>query len=439
MHLTQRKGVWYVRFDHNGKDVKLSTKETDKGIARVKALDLMRDYLTDNSKAEERESVEKRSALNLGWALQVTLTEHWQGLSYYRSLKYLVPVLQKEVGHWPLDATDYNRLRDYTKGLLKDGYAASTINKRTSAIRKAMQHMADFHGFAGRLPKVPRLEEANERIRWLRDDEEDVLFGFFRKRAFEADVDVQPEWALTLALSEFLVDTGLRLSEAFKFRVEPDGDGVYLKGGLTEDGRKKTKSGKGRSVPLTDRAKAALRVMLDSPIYATLRSGDSPKDHDRRWAWYDHRFSQSVGAGKLEDVSIHILRHTCASRLVQRGVDLYVVKNWMGHQKIETTLRYAHLAPSNLTGALAALQRKPVALTVVPTAPKGAQEQLDKVHTALIAETLGRGSVSKAELLEIVQRACSAESPTRGDSVPGTRSSPSGNDSPDHGTLRVVK
>ncbi len=40
--------------------------------------------------------------------------------------------------------------------------------------------------------------------------------------------------------------------------------------------------------------------------------------------------------------------HTCASRLVQRGVPLKVVQEWMGHKAINMTMRYAHLAPANL-------------------------------------------------------------------------------------------
>lgn len=41
--------------------------------------------------------------------------------------------------------------------------------------------------------------------------------------------------------------------------------------------------------------------------------------------------------------------------VVRRGVPLIVVKEWMGHAAIETTMRYAHLAPDNLLIALEAL------------------------------------------------------------------------------------
>lgn len=54
---------------------------------------------------------------------------------------------------------------------------------------------------------------------------------------------------------------------------------------------------------------------------------------------------------------IHTFRHTCASRLIQAGVDLHRVMKWMGHMDIKTTLRYADLAPKDLNEGLAALER----------------------------------------------------------------------------------
>jgi site-specific recombinase XerD len=53
----------------------------------------------------------------------------------------------------------------------------------------------------------------------------------------------------------------------------------------------------------------------------------------------------------------YVRRHTCASRLVQRGASLQVVQEWMGHKSIKVTLRYAHLAPSNLFAAAGLLEK----------------------------------------------------------------------------------
>ncbi len=49
-----------------------------------------------------------------------------------------------------------------------------------------------------------------------------------------------------------------------------------------------------------------------------------------------------------EKIHFHSLRHTYATWLVEGGVDLYRVKELMGHSSFQTTMRYAHLASDNL-------------------------------------------------------------------------------------------
>ena len=53
---------------------------------------------------------------------------------------------------------------------------------------------------------------------------------------------------------------------------------------------------------------------------------------------------------------LHALRQTCASRLVNAGIDLYVIKEWLGHSSIQVTERYAHLAPQKLAHAALKLE-----------------------------------------------------------------------------------
>jgi site-specific recombinase XerD len=52
---------------------------------------------------------------------------------------------------------------------------------------------------------------------------------------------------------------------------------------------------------------------------------------------------------------LHAFRHTYASRLVQRGVDLYTVMQLMGHSTFKVTERYAHLNPQKLLEAVKVL------------------------------------------------------------------------------------
>ena len=56
--------------------------------------------------------------------------------------------------------------------------------------------------------------------------------------------------------------------------------------------------------------------------------------------------SRRAGIGH---VSCHAFRHTCATRLINAGVDLPTVKAWLRHASIATTMRYIHGA--DLSGA----------------------------------------------------------------------------------------
>lgn len=57
-------------------------------------------------------------------------------------------------------------------------------------------------------------------------------------------------------------------------------------------------------------------------------------------------------AGINDLTKLHTLRHTFASHLVMKGVDLPTVMKLMGHSDIQTTMIYAHLAPDHLAGAV---------------------------------------------------------------------------------------
>jgi integrase len=63
----------------------------------------------------------------------------------------------------------------------------------------------------------------------------------------------------------------------------------------------------------------------------------------------------SAACGFPDVTKIHSLRHTFASHLVMKGVDLPTVQKLLGHADIQTTMVYSHLAPDHLVTAVGKL------------------------------------------------------------------------------------
>ena len=64
-------------------------------------------------------------------------------------------------------------------------------------------------------------------------------------------------------------------------------------------------------------------------------------------------FKRAVRAtGLNNNIHFHTLRHSFASRLAQKGVSLFVIKELLGHEDIKTTQIYSHLQTENLTEAI---------------------------------------------------------------------------------------
>jgi len=110
---------------------------------------------------------------------------------------------------------------------------------------------------------------------------------------------------------------------------------------------KKTKDGNDRYITITERVKSILQELelekhntdLVIPNSLGTQYGQMPK----QWqATVDKLIRNNSKAGRNK-ITTHSLRHTHASWLAQAGVDILHIKQQLGHKKIETTMRYAHL------------------------------------------------------------------------------------------------
>lgn len=302
---------------------------------------------------------EPKKALTLGDILDRTYREHWSRLACRVVMNHVVNLLTRDLGHRPIERVDYAWLKGWCEDWIKAGTSPSTCNRRMAAVGKAMRE-AHARKEVAEIPKhFPHYSEKKYvRERYMSDAEEVKALEWLTRMASDDEADKREGWTYVRHLMVFLLDTGFRFSESFKFTLE--GTQADLAHGCT-------KNTIGRRVPLTKRALEAARYLLQSPIHRELALDCIRKREKAAWDWCDHRFARcmlAIGANTERTtrngrLTIHGMRHTCASRLVQRGIDLYVVQKWMGHSSIKITERYAKLRKDQFLMAVEALGEMP--------------------------------------------------------------------------------
>ncbi len=371
-HLYRRaeSGPFYVEFaGSNGKRKRLSTGKSIESEAHVVARRLVTDDRLTHGNAASNNT--------LGDALKVTLEKVWDGQKSGPEKRKMVGKIAREIGHWPVTAITHDRLRDYLDGL-QVGTAnpkpmkPATKNRYVSAISTALGY-AFRDDTTYRVPKLPSWSENNVKERYLTADEEAQLLGWFVDNTAPGMKERNYLWHLVI----LLLDSGMRAAEALEVmsadRLVQDRDGDWLVHLPHGD----TKSGRGRMVPLTPRAAHAARGMLASPIHG-------------KWTSQNAGRALQVIMLKLgiTGVTLHTLRHTTASRLIQAGEEIYTVAAYLGHSSVEVTKRYAHLSAHNLKGAMKKLQSADV-----PHAPEP--------HPAAEAQIPSRGTQNQRKLYAI--------------------------------------
>lgn len=268
-------------------------------------------------------------------ALETVWKRKWKNNRDGAKSRRLVERIIEITGDIHLSQFDETVYDDLVDTLEARELAQTTINRYRASLRTVL-----------RRSKVPYdfIEMASEdlgRIRVISRKEERAALKVLAENEFAG---LQAHYGEMLDLLPCLLDTGTRTSEMLDL---PWSD-VDFDSGLITIWRNKTATP--RSIPMTTRVRGILTRRKegypDRPWTYTLWQVD------RIWKW----LRKQLGLQDDKGFRIYCTRHTCATRLVAAGVDIYRVMKWLGHSSVKMTERYAHLDPNLLKEAAQALE-----------------------------------------------------------------------------------
>lgn len=219
----------------------------------------------------------------------------------------------------------------------REGVSTSTVNKKLAALNVMLKESRS-HGWIKDVPYTKRRKEGKRRTYFYTDEDEALMVA----ACYRLGLPVLADFIV------FGVETGLRRAEMLKLKVEDCADRTIR----LHDGE--TKNDSGRVVPTTDLAQAIIdkaraagwKRVFEPLTVAILRTAwDSLRTH--------------LGKDGDPKYIVHVLRHTCATRLAKKGATAPQIKEWMGHKAIQTTMIYIHLVGTDLHGVADLLRREP--------------------------------------------------------------------------------
>ncbi len=242
------------------------------------------------------------------------------------------------VGEGPLMVSP-RTFSGYLMHLASRGLSPSTIRRRFSALRGFYVFVME----AGLISRDPT-EDVDTPKTWKALPH--VLDLSEVDRLLEAPQSQTPLGLRDRTMLELLYATGVRVSELVGLRLMD----VDLEEGLV---RLQGKGQKERVVPMGQEAidwlKRYLQIRREmdkkgSPyLFLTTRGGSMTRQ--RFWQLVKG-YARAVGITKR--ISPHTLRHSFATHLLERGADLRVIQELLGHADISTTQIYTHVARSHL-------------------------------------------------------------------------------------------
>jgi integrase/recombinase XerD len=275
--------------------------------------------------------------------------------SYRDTLRLFLPFVangtRRPISRLQLEALSLEQVLGFLRHMEQDRHnSISTRNQRLTALRTFFEYLGR------RSPEVLRLCEQVAAIPTKRTPLPDTRF-IGRDQVQELFGRLPTGGRLALrdrALLLFLYNTGARVQEVADLRI------AHLTLERPSSVRLCGKGGKWRSCPLWQETAEQLALLLgrrvSDPDGAVFISGSGrPLTRFGIFKRVRHLtagIETTGGGGDQRRISPHVWRHTAAVHLLEAGVDVNVIRGWLGHVSLNTTHRYAEITMRMKTEAM---------------------------------------------------------------------------------------
>src|SRR5258708_3382373 len=270
--------------------------------------------------------------------------------AYRRDLAEFTGYVEKHFGDaaWTWSSIDRLTMRGFLAHLQRRGLGKRSIARLLSAIRSFYKYLAntdDIDVNPGKMVGTPKADRYLPS--YLDRAQIELLFQMAEARAMEGEfADVR-----NLAILELFYSTGMRLSELQGIN-KTDIDLVSQQVKVRGKGRKE------RIIPVGDHATLALRN-YEAKRESLTRQLPAVADRtaiflSRTGKRINIRTVQRIVTKFLREIdeesglSVHSLRHTFATHLLDAGADLRAVQELLGHASVATTQIYTHTSIERL-------------------------------------------------------------------------------------------
>lgn len=375
---TGRKTFYFTYRTEAGvrKRIKIGVLGSSLTLAQARDQALAFAAQTSSGKDIQGEKITSRKIAKekLGHTLDAFLTTYYRpwALTNHKSGQQTIDTIRRafpDLLNLPLSEITLKHVERIRTEKIMSGLKPTTVNRVINALRGALSRSVDW-GIVDTHPlaKLKALKmDAGTKARYLSEDEEKRLFKalkvrdeeikaarargnqFRHERGYDLMTDLyQFSYAdrmtpmITLSLK-----TGARRGELFDLHWD---DIDFANRILTIRGEI-AKSSKTRHIPLSPIAFETITRWKKQAPTSTGRV--FPSDDGNRLDNVKNSWTSILEAAAIESFRWHDMRHDFASKLVMKGVPLNTVRELCGHADLNTTLRYAHLAPDHKADAVA--------------------------------------------------------------------------------------